>query len=68
MVNIYSIIKVYSNIIVYQKYIGTCIKVGCATRSLYESASPKAEGVLSNLLSSTLHESNKETVVEHSLT
>ena len=35
----------YSNIIVYQKYIGTSIKVGCATRSLHASPGPKAEGV-----------------------
>ena len=34
-----------SNIIVYQKYIGTSIKVDCATRSLYASSVPKAEGV-----------------------
>ena len=27
--------NIYSNIIVYQKYIETSIKVGCATRSLY---------------------------------
>ena len=31
--------------IVYQKYIGTSIKVGCATRSLYGSSGPKTEGV-----------------------
>ena len=41
----YTNIHVYSNIIVYQKYIGTSIKVGCATRSLYASLGPKAEGV-----------------------
>ena len=35
----------YSNIIVYQKYIVTSIKVGCATRDLYASSGPKAEGV-----------------------
>ena len=29
----------------YQKYIGTSIKVDCATRSLYASSGPKAEGV-----------------------
>ena len=39
--NIYSNIKVYRNI-------GTSIKVGCATRSLYASSGPKAEGVLTN--------------------
>ena len=33
---------------VYQKYIGTSIKVGCATRSLYASSGPKAEGVPTN--------------------
>ena len=32
-------------IIVYQKYIGTSIKVCCATRCLYASSGPKAEGV-----------------------
>ena len=37
--------NIHSNIIVYQKYIGTSIKVGCATRSLYASSGPKAEGV-----------------------
>ena len=35
----------YSNIKVYQKYLVTSIKVGCATRSLYASSGPKAEGV-----------------------
>ena len=29
----------------YQKYIGTSIKVGCVTRSLYASSGSKAEGV-----------------------
>ena len=38
----------YSNIIVYQKYLVTSIKVGCATHSLYASSGPKAEGVLTN--------------------
>ena len=33
----------FSNIKVYQKYIGTSIKVYCATRSLYASSGPKAE-------------------------
>ena len=37
--------NIYSNIIVYQKYIGRSIKVGCATRSLYASSGPKAEGL-----------------------
>ena len=41
-------IYTYSNIIVYQKYIGTSIKVGCATRSLYASSGPRAEGVPTN--------------------
>ena len=41
-------INIYSNIIVYQKYIGTSIKEGCATRSLYASSDPKAEGVSTN--------------------
>ena len=40
--------NIYSNIVVYQKYIGTSIKVGCATRSLYASSSQKAEGVQTN--------------------
>ena len=40
---------IYSNIIVYQKYIGTSIKVGCATRSLYASSRLKAEGVPTNI-------------------
>ena len=40
--------NIYSNIIVYQKYIGTSIKAGCATRSLYASLGPKAEGVPTN--------------------
>ena len=35
----------YSNIKVYQKYLVTSIKVGCATRSPYASSGPKAEGV-----------------------
>ena len=38
----------YSNIKVYQKYQATSIKVGCATRSLYASSGPKAEGVPTN--------------------
>ena len=32
----------------YIKNIGTSIKVGCATRSLYASSGPKAEGVPTN--------------------
>ena len=40
--------NIYSNVKVYQKYIGTSIKVGCATRSLYASSGPKAEGVPTN--------------------
>ena len=40
--------NIYSNIIVYQKYIGTSIKVGCAMCSLYASSGPKAEGVPTN--------------------
>ena len=42
--------NIYSNIIVYQTYmyIGTSIKVGCATRSLYLSSGPKAEGFPTN--------------------
>ena len=35
--------NIYSNIIVYQKYIVTSFKVGCATRSLYASSGQKAE-------------------------
>ena len=38
----------YSNIKVYQIYLATSIKVGCATRSLYASSGPKAEGVPTN--------------------
>ena len=38
----------YSNIKVYQKYLATSIKVDCATRSLYASSGPKAEGVPTN--------------------
>ena len=41
-------INIYSNLKVYQKYRGTSIKVGCATRSLYASSGPKAEGVPTN--------------------
>ena len=33
----------YSNIILYQKYLGISIKLGCTTRSLYASSGPKAE-------------------------
>ena len=40
--------NICSNIIVYEKYIGTSIKVGCATRSLYASSGPNAEGVPTN--------------------
>ena len=39
---------IYSNVKVYQNYIGTSIKVGCATRSLYASSGPNAEGVPTN--------------------
>ena len=35
----------YINIKVYQKYLVASIKVGCATRSLYASSGPNAEGV-----------------------
>ena len=42
--NIYSNIKV----LVYQKYIGTSIKVGSTTRRLYASSGLKAEGVPTN--------------------
>ena len=38
----------YSNIKVFQKYLVTSIKVGLATRSLYASSDPKAEGVSTN--------------------
>ena len=38
----------YSNIKVHQKYLVTSIKVGCATRSMYASSGPKAEGVPTN--------------------
>ena len=40
--------NMYSNIIVYQKYLVTSIKVGCATRSLYASLGPNAEGFPTN--------------------
>ena len=40
--------NIYCNIVVYQKYIGTSIKVGRASRSLHASSDPKAEGVPSN--------------------
>ena len=40
--------SIYSDIIVYQKYIGASIKVGCAMHSLYASSGPKAEGVSTN--------------------
>ena len=36
--------NIYNNIKVNQKYLVTSIKVGCATRSLYASSGPKAEG------------------------
>ena len=32
----------------YQKYKGTSIRIGCATRSLYSSSGPEAEGVPTN--------------------
>ena len=38
----------YCNIIVYQKYLVTSIKVGCASHSLYASLGPKAEVVPTN--------------------
>ena len=41
---------IYSNIIVYQKYIETSIKLGYVTRSLYASSGPKAEGIFLLLL------------------
>ena len=40
--------NIYRNIIVYQTYIGTSIKVGCATLSLHASSGPKAEEVPTN--------------------
>ena len=42
--------NVYSNtsIKVYQKYVVTSIKEGCATHSLYVSSGPKAERVPTN--------------------
>ena len=36
--------------IIYQKYLGTSIKVGKATHNLYASSGPKAEGVPTNNL------------------
>ena len=41
--------NIHSNIIEYQKYIGTSIEVGCATRSLYASSGQKAAGVPTNI-------------------
>ena len=41
-------IDMYSNIKIYQKYVVTFIKVGCATRSLYVSSGPTTEGVPNN--------------------
>ena len=38
----------YSNIIVDQKNLVKSIKVGCATRSLYASSGPTAEGIPTN--------------------
>ena len=38
-------INIHSNMIVYQKYIGTSIKVCCAAHSLYASSDSKAERV-----------------------
>ena len=35
----------YSNIIIYQKYLVKSIKVRCATHSLYANSGPKVEGV-----------------------
>ena len=41
--------NIYSNIInSISEYIGTSIKVGCATSSLYASSGPNAEGVPTN--------------------
>ena len=40
--------NMYSYIKVYQKYLVTSIKEGCATCSLYVSSGPKAEGVPTN--------------------
>ena len=40
--------NIYSNIMICQKLIGTSIKEGCASRSLYASSGPKAEGVPTN--------------------
>ena len=44
--------NMYSNIKVYQKYLVTFIKVGCATHSLYASSGPKAK--FSNFLSTNV--------------
>ena len=41
-------INMYSNIILYQKYLMTSIKVGCATHSLYASQGSKAKRVPNN--------------------
>ena len=40
--------NMFSNIKVYQKYLVTSIKVGCATCSLYMSSVPKSQGVPTN--------------------
>ena len=42
------VILLYSNTIVYQKCIGTSIKVGCVVRSLNTSSGSKAEGTPTN--------------------
>ena len=40
--------NIFSKIRLYQKYLGTSIKVGYTTHSIYASSGPKAEGVPSN--------------------
>ena len=41
--------NIYNNTsIMYQKYLGTSIKVGCATHSMHAISGQEAEGVLTN--------------------
>ena len=57
----------YSNIKVYQKYLATSIKVGCATRSLYARSGPKAEGVWKELNSVFIHYVETSAFIAHIL-
>ena len=40
--------NIYSKIKLWQKYLGTSIKVGCSTRNLYASSGPKVDGIPTN--------------------